>query len=81
MLLSSDDGLIEVVGLTTYQLPLLQAGGYFHPKKICPIKEAFTFPMSSEMAPVFSNHARGCLIISSPCFFTCRWSHSSKECP
>ncbi|CAG2054170.1 unnamed protein product [Timema podura] len=25
---STDDGLIEVVGLTTYQLPLLQAGGH-----------------------------------------------------
>ena len=25
-----DDGLIEVVGLTTYQLPLLQAGGTGH---------------------------------------------------
>ena len=23
-----DDGLIEVIGLTTYQLPLLQAGGH-----------------------------------------------------
>lgn len=25
---ATDDGLIEVVGLTTYQLPLLQAGGH-----------------------------------------------------
>lgn len=25
---STDDGLIEVVGLTTFQLPLLQAGGH-----------------------------------------------------
>lgn len=25
---NTDDGLIEVVGLTTYQLPLLQAGGH-----------------------------------------------------
>lgn len=25
---STEDGLIEVVGLTTYQLPLLQAGGH-----------------------------------------------------
>ncbi|CAK9809934.1 Eye-specific diacylglycerol kinase [Anthophora quadrimaculata] len=25
---STDDGLIEIVGLTTYQLPLLQAGGH-----------------------------------------------------
>lgn len=25
---STDDGMIEVVGLTTYQLPLLQAGGH-----------------------------------------------------
>lgn len=25
---TTDDGLIEVVGLTTYQLPLLQAGGH-----------------------------------------------------
>lgn len=24
----TDDGLIEVIGLTTYQLPLLQAGGH-----------------------------------------------------
>jgi hypothetical protein len=24
-----DDGLIEVIGLTTYQLPLLQAGGKY----------------------------------------------------
>ena len=23
-----DDGMIEVIGLTTYQLPLLQAGGH-----------------------------------------------------
>ena len=25
-----DDGLIEVIGLTTYQMPLLQAGGHGH---------------------------------------------------
>lgn len=25
---TTDDGMIEVVGLTTYQLPLLQAGGH-----------------------------------------------------
>lgn len=25
---ATDDGMIEVVGLTTYQLPLLQAGGH-----------------------------------------------------
>ena len=25
-----DDGLIEVIGLTTYQLPLIQAGGHGH---------------------------------------------------
>ncbi|XP_024082397.1 eye-specific diacylglycerol kinase isoform X2 [Cimex lectularius] len=35
---STDDGLIEVVGLTTYQLPLLQAGG--HGTGICQCKSA-----------------------------------------
>jgi hypothetical protein len=25
-----DDGIIEVIGLTTYTLPLLQAGKYIH---------------------------------------------------
>lgn len=35
---STDDGLIEVVGLTTYQLPLLQAGG--HGTTICQCKSA-----------------------------------------
>ncbi|KAK7873463.1 hypothetical protein R5R35_011810 [Gryllus longicercus] len=31
----TDDGLIEVVGLTTYQLPLLQAGGHGTPIAQC----------------------------------------------
>ncbi|XP_021191867.1 eye-specific diacylglycerol kinase isoform X3 [Helicoverpa armigera] len=35
---STEDGLIEVVGLTTYQLPLLQAGG--HGTCICQCKTA-----------------------------------------
>ncbi|KAK9497653.1 hypothetical protein O3M35_004341 [Rhynocoris fuscipes] len=35
---STDDGLIEVVGLTTYQLPFLQAGG--HGTCICQCREA-----------------------------------------
>lgn len=35
---ATDDGLIEVVGLTTYQLPLLQAGG--HGTCLCQCKTA-----------------------------------------
>ncbi|XP_039274914.1 eye-specific diacylglycerol kinase-like, partial [Nilaparvata lugens] len=35
---STEDGLIEVVGLTTYQLPLLQAGG--HGTSICQCQTA-----------------------------------------
>nr|XP_018903201.1 PREDICTED: eye-specific diacylglycerol kinase isoform X6 [Bemisia tabaci] len=35
---ATDDGLIEVIGLTTYQLPLLQAGG--HGTSICQCKSA-----------------------------------------
>uniref|UniRef100_A0A0P4VJI8 Diacylglycerol kinase n=1 Tax=Rhodnius neglectus TaxID=72488 RepID=A0A0P4VJI8_9HEMI len=35
---ATDDGLIEVVGLTTYQLPFLQAGG--HGTCICQCREA-----------------------------------------
>uniref|UniRef100_A0A0A9YX04 Diacylglycerol kinase n=2 Tax=Lygus hesperus TaxID=30085 RepID=A0A0A9YX04_LYGHE len=35
---STEDGLIEVVGLSTYQLPLLQAGG--HGTSICQCKTA-----------------------------------------
>ncbi|XP_075234118.1 retinal degeneration A [Lycorma delicatula] len=35
---ATDDGLIEVVGLTTYQLPLLQAGG--HGTSICQCQTA-----------------------------------------
>ncbi|XP_054717754.1 eye-specific diacylglycerol kinase-like [Uloborus diversus] len=32
---ATDDGLIEVIGLTTYQLPLLQAGGHGNPIAQC----------------------------------------------
>ncbi|KAF7992016.1 hypothetical protein HCN44_010836 [Aphidius gifuensis] len=32
---STDDGLIEVIGLTTFQLPLLQAGGHGTPLAQC----------------------------------------------
>ncbi|XP_047476700.1 eye-specific diacylglycerol kinase-like [Penaeus chinensis] len=35
---ATDDGIIEVVGLTTYQMPLLQAGG--HGTTICQCKSA-----------------------------------------
>ncbi|XP_014279423.1 eye-specific diacylglycerol kinase isoform X2 [Halyomorpha halys] len=35
---STEDGMIEVVGLTTFQLPLLQAGG--HGDRICQCKTA-----------------------------------------
>ncbi|KAK3882702.1 hypothetical protein Pcinc_012911 [Petrolisthes cinctipes] len=34
----TDDGIIEVIGLTTYQMPLLQAGG--HGTTICQCKQA-----------------------------------------
>ncbi|GIY57796.1 eye-specific diacylglycerol kinase [Caerostris darwini] len=35
---ATDDGMIEVIGLTTYQLPLLQAGG--HGSSIAQCKKA-----------------------------------------
>ncbi|XP_069978351.1 diacylglycerol kinase zeta isoform X3 [Penaeus vannamei] len=35
---ATDDGIIEVIGLTTYQMPLLQAGG--HGTTICQCKSA-----------------------------------------
>ena len=43
-----DDGLIEVIGLTTYKLPLLQAGGHGHCITQCKqavIKTKKTIPM------------------------------------
>ena len=42
-----DDGLIEVVGLTTYQLPLLQAGGTGHCITQCRVRIQKHFSSSS----------------------------------
>jgi hypothetical protein len=74
MLLSSDDGLIEVVGLTTYQLPLLQAGGSFLPKKIYTIKEAHALTyVVGNVSRLYQSRPRLSDYFLS-FFFTCRWS-------
>jgi len=55
-----DDGLIEVVGLTTYQLPLLQAGGHGHciiQCKTAKISTTKTIPMQIDGEAVRLNPA------------------------
>jgi len=55
-----DDGLIEVVGLTTYQLPLLQAGGHGHSIiqcKTAKISTTKTIPMQIDGEAVRLNPA------------------------